>query len=57
MGFVLGALGRLEAPSKGKKMFASLFKRAEASVDNAVGDLGNRIVIAVRLHLAPTAVP
>ena len=52
MGFVLGASGRLAAPSKGKKMFASLFKRAEASVDNAVGDLGNRIVIAVPFLIA-----
>ena len=33
-------------------MFASLFKRAEASVDNAVGDLGNRIVIAVPFLIA-----
>lgn len=28
-------------------MFAGLFKRAEASVDNAIGDLGNRILIAI----------
>ncbi len=28
-------------------MFASLFKRAEASVDNAIGDLGNRVLIAI----------
>jgi hypothetical protein len=33
-------------------MFASLFKRAEASVDNAIGDLGNRIVIAVPFLIA-----
>ena len=43
--------GRL-ALSKGKKMIASLFKRAEASVDKAVGDLGNRIVIAVPFLIA-----
>jgi hypothetical protein len=28
-------------------VFAGLFKRAEASVDNAIGDLGNRILIAI----------
>jgi hypothetical protein len=28
-------------------MFATLFKRAEASVDSAIGDLGNRVIIAV----------
>lgn len=28
-------------------MFASLFKRAEQSVDSALGDLGNRIIIAL----------
>ena len=28
-------------------MFAGLFKRAEASVDNAIGDFGNRILIAI----------
>ena len=33
-------------------MFANLFKRAEASVDNAIGDLGNRLVIAVPFLIA-----
>jgi hypothetical protein len=28
-------------------VFAGLFERAEASVDNAIGDLGNRILIAI----------
>jgi hypothetical protein len=28
-------------------VFAGLFKRAEASVDNAIGDLGNRVLIAI----------
>jgi hypothetical protein len=28
-------------------VFARLFKRAEASVDNAIGDLGNRVLIAI----------
>jgi len=28
-------------------MFATLFKHAEASVDNAIGDLGNRVLIAI----------
>src|SRR6185437_7341456 len=28
-------------------MFANLFKRAEASVDSAIGDLGNRVIIAI----------
>ena len=28
-------------------MFAGLFERAEASVDNAIGDLGNRVLIAI----------
>jgi hypothetical protein len=33
-------------------MFATLFKRAEASVDNAIGDLGNRVVIAIPFIIA-----
>ncbi len=33
-------------------MFASLFKRAEASVDNAIGDLGNRVLIALPFLVA-----
>jgi len=33
-------------------MFASLFKRAEASVDNAIGDLGNRVVITIPFLVA-----
>ena len=33
-------------------MFARLFKRAEASVDNAIGDLGNRVVIAIPFLIA-----
>ena len=33
-------------------MFANLFKRAEASVDNAIGDLGNRVVIAIPFLIA-----
>lgn len=33
-------------------MFASLFKRAEASVDNAIGDLGNRVLIAIPFFVA-----
>ncbi len=28
-------------------MFAGLFKRAEARVDNAIGELGNRVLIAI----------
>jgi hypothetical protein len=28
-------------------LFAGLFKRAEASVDNAIGELGNRVLIAI----------
>lgn len=28
-------------------MFATLFKRAEATVDSAIGDLGNRVLIAI----------
>ncbi len=28
-------------------MFSGLFKRAEASVDNAIGELGNRVLIAI----------
>lgn len=33
-------------------MFAALFKRAEQSVDSAIGDLGNRIVIAIPFLVA-----
>ncbi len=33
-------------------MFANLFKRAEASVDNAIGDFFNRVVIALPLIVA-----
>lgn len=33
-------------------MFASLFARAEASVDNAIADLGNRIVITIPFIVA-----
>jgi hypothetical protein len=33
-------------------MLANLFKRAEASVDNAIGDLGNRVVIAIPFLIA-----
>jgi hypothetical protein len=33
-------------------MFAALFKRAEQSVDSAIGDLGNRIVISVPFFVA-----
>src|SRR5690349_21559283 len=33
-------------------MFASLFKRAEQSVDSAIGDLGNRIIIAIPFLVA-----
>jgi hypothetical protein len=33
-------------------MFAKLFKRAEASVDNAIGDLGNRVIVAVPFLIA-----
>lgn len=33
-------------------MFANLFKRAEASVDNAIGDLGNRVLIALPFLVA-----
>ncbi len=33
-------------------MFASLFARAEASVDNAIGDLGNRVLIAIPFIVA-----
>ncbi len=33
-------------------MFAKLFRRAEASVDNAIGDLGNRVVVAVPFLIA-----
>lgn len=33
-------------------MFASLFKRAEASVDNAIADLGNRVMITVPFLVA-----
>ena len=28
-------------------MFATLFKRAEATVNSAIGDLGNRVLIAI----------
>ena len=33
-------------------MFASLFARAEASVDNAIADLGNRVLITVPFLVA-----
>ncbi|HVZ04021.1 hypothetical protein [Hyphomicrobium sp.] len=33
-------------------MFAALFKRAEQSVDSALGDLGNRILIAIPFLIA-----
>jgi hypothetical protein len=33
-------------------VFASLFARAEASVDNAIGDLGNRVLITVPFLIA-----
>ncbi|WP_045837273.1 hypothetical protein [Hyphomicrobium sp. 99] len=33
-------------------MFASLFKRAEASVDNALGELGNRVLIGIPFVVA-----
>ena len=33
-------------------MFASLFARAEASVDNAIGDLGNRVIITIPFIVA-----
>jgi hypothetical protein len=33
-------------------MFARLFRRAEATVDNAIGDLFNRLIIAVFLLIA-----
>lgn len=33
-------------------MFASLFKRAEASVDVALGELGNRVLIAIPFIVA-----
>lgn len=33
-------------------MFASLFARAEASVDNAIADLGNRILITIPFIVA-----
>lgn len=33
-------------------MFASLFERAEASVDNAIGDLGNRVLITLPFIVA-----
>lgn len=33
-------------------MFAALFKRAEESVDSAIGDVGNRIVIAIPFLVA-----
>lgn len=33
-------------------MFASLFKRAEQSVDTAIGDLGNRILITIPFLVA-----
>jgi len=33
-------------------MFSALFKRAEQSVDSAIGDLGNRIVIAIPFLVA-----
>lgn len=33
-------------------MFANLFQRAEATVDNAIGDLGNRVIIAIPFLVA-----
>jgi predicted histidine transporter YuiF (NhaC family) len=33
-------------------VFASLFERAEASVDNAIGDLGNRVLITIPFIVA-----
>jgi len=33
-------------------VFASLFKRAEASVDSALGELGNRVLIAIPFIVA-----
>jgi hypothetical protein len=33
-------------------MFAALFKRAEQSVDSAIGDLGNRIIITIPFLIA-----
>jgi hypothetical protein len=33
-------------------VFASLFARAEASVDNAIGDLGNRVLITIPFIVA-----
>lgn len=33
-------------------MFARLFRRAEASVDNAIGDIGNRLIVAVPFLIA-----
>lgn len=33
-------------------MFANLFHRAEATMDNAIGDLGNRVVIAIPFLVA-----
>jgi ascorbate-specific PTS system EIIC-type component UlaA len=33
-------------------VFANLFKRAEASVDNALGDIGNRIIITIPFLVA-----
>jgi ascorbate-specific PTS system EIIC-type component UlaA len=33
-------------------VFANLFKRAEATVDNAVGDIGNRIIITIPFLIA-----
>lgn len=33
-------------------MFTSLFARAEASVDNAIGDLGNRVLITIPFIVA-----
>ncbi len=33
-------------------MFANLFNRAEAPMDNAIGDLGNRVVIAIPFLVA-----
>jgi hypothetical protein len=33
-------------------VFASLFERAEASVDNAIGDLGNRVIITIPFIIA-----
>ena len=33
-------------------MFAALFKRAEQSVDTAIGDLGNRIIITIPFLVA-----